>query len=176
MSVLLAILYPNQAVADDVLDTVERLVRDGHLDLEDACAVIKDAKGKIHLHQENNLSLFGAIGGLALGTFLGWFVWLPYLGIPGAIIGAMAGRISDRGISDEHMKDIGKEMQAGTSALFVLLRSSSAETVLQELAPYGGRIFHTSLDKTHELQLEEKLKQLQNLKNKETERTPDLHE
>lgn len=174
MSVLMAILYPNQTVADDVLEAVEKLVLDGHLDLEDACAVIKDAKGKIHLHQENDLSLFGAIGGLALGTFLGWFVWLPYLGIPGAIIGAMAGRMSDRGISDEHMKDIGKEMAPGTSALFLLLRTTSAETVVRELATYGGRIFHSSLNKAQEIELETKLEELHNQKEKEAEQSPNL--
>jgi len=175
MSVLLAILYPNQAVADNVLESVEQLVREGHLDLEDACAVTKDIKGKLHLHQENNLSLFGAIGGLALGTFLGWFIWLPYLGIPGAIVGAMTGRVSDRGIDDQYMKNIGKEMGANSSALFLLLRSSTIETVLKELAPYGGRIFHTSLDKAAELEVEEKLAQLQSLKTTAV-RSPDLHD
>lgn len=172
MSVLLAILYPGQTVADDVLETVEKLVHEGHLDLEDACAVIKDGKGKIHLHQEHDLSLFGAIGGLALGTFLGWFVWLPYLGIPGAIIGAMAGRVSDRGISDDHMRDIGKEMAPGTSALFMLLRSTAAETVVRELAPYGGRIFHSSLNKVQEIELEEKLEVLHDKFEKEAEQSP----
>jgi uncharacterized membrane protein len=174
MSVLLAILYPGERIADDVLEAVEKLSREGHIDLEDACAVVKDGKGKVHLHQENNLSLFGAIGGLALGTFLGWFVWLPYLGIPGAIIGAMAGGVSDRGISDDYMKDVGKEMNLNSSALFLLLRSTSAETVVQKLAQYGGRIFHSSLDKNQEQALEEKLTQLRDRKKKEAEHSPGL--
>ncbi|WP_413290511.1 DUF1269 domain-containing protein [Bdellovibrio sp. HCB337] len=176
MSVLIAILYPEEKVADEVLEAVEKLSHDGHLDIEDACAVVKDIHGKVKLHQENDLSLFGAVAGLALGTFFGWFIWLPYLGVPGAIIGALAGRASDRGINDHYMRDLGKEMQPRTSALFVLLRSTSAEGALQELAPYGGRIFHTSLTKSEELNLEEKLEQLRQQKKPETSRPPELRE
>ncbi|HEY8272569.1 MAG TPA: hypothetical protein VIG33_16875, partial [Pseudobdellovibrionaceae bacterium] len=69
MSVLLAFIYPEEKIADDVLETVEKLAREGHIDLEDACAIVKDDKGKIHLHQETNLSFFGAISGLVLGAF-----------------------------------------------------------------------------------------------------------
>lgn len=176
MSVLIAILYPQEKVADDVLEAVQTLVREGHLDIEDACAVIKDAKGKIHLHQENDLSLFGAVAGLALGTFFGWFIWLPYLGVPGAIVGALAGRMGDRGINDEVMKDLGHEMRPQSSALFVLLRSTSVDVALKQLAPYGGRIFHTSLSKSEELELEEKLEELRQQKKPETERSPELHD
>lgn len=175
MSVLIAILYPEEKVADEVLEAVEKLAHEGHIDIEDACAVVKDNQGKIHLHQENDLSLFGAVAGLALGTFFGWFIWLPYLGVPGAILGALAGRVSDRGINDNYMKDLGKEMNPQTSALFVLLRSTSAEVALQQLAPYGGRIFHTSLTKSEELDLETRLAELTRPKKEtEAERPPEL--
>lgn len=176
MSVLVAILYPNENIADNVLETVEMLSQEGHFELEDACALIKDSRGRIHLHQESNLSLLGAVSGLALGTFLGWFVWLPYLGIPGAIVGAMAGKVSDRGISDNQMKDLSREMQPMTSALFLLLRSTSVENVLTELLPYGGRIFHTSLSKAQELELEEKLEKLRSPQPQEADRSPEMHD
>lgn len=176
MSVLMAILYPDPQTADEVLETVETLTREGHLDLEDACAVVKDEKGKVELHQEYNLSLFGAIAGLAVGTFLGWFIWLPYLGIPGAILGAMAGRVSDRGIDDNYMRDVSKEMYPQTSALFLSLRSSTVESVIQALAPYGGRIFHTSLDKAEELALEEELTKLRKQQAPPEERSPEMHD
>lgn len=176
MSVLLAILYPEEQIAEDVLESVEKLVREGHLDLEDSCAVTKDVRGKVQLHQENDLSLFGAVAGLALGTFFGWFIWLPYLGIPGAVLGALAGKATDRGINDEYMKDLGNEMRPQTSALFLLLRSTSVEVALQELAPYGGRIFHTSLTKSEEMELEEKLEQMRDQKKPETKRSPELHD
>jgi uncharacterized membrane protein len=174
MAVLLAFLYPEEKIADGVLESVEKLVSEGHLDLEDACALTKSSNGKIHLHQETNLSLLGAVGGLALGTFLGWFVWLPYLGIPGAILGALTGKVSDRGLSDHYMKDLSKEMPPGSSALFLLLRSTMADVAVKELAPYGGRVFHSSLTKAQELELEEKLQELRLKNPPEIERSPEM--
>jgi uncharacterized membrane protein len=176
MSVLLAFLYPEEKLADGVLEAVEELVREGKMDLEDACAMVKDSNGKVRLHQETNLSLLGAVSGLALGAFLGWFIWLPYLGIPGAILGALAGKISDRGIDDTYMKDLSKEMRSGSSALFLLLRGTTAEAALQKLAPYGGKIFHSSLSKAQELEFEEKLQALRNQKKPEFDRSPEMHD
>lgn len=180
MSALIAILYPTEFTADKVQDAVDQLAHEGHMDVADSCAVIKDASGRMHLHQENNLSLLGAVSGLALGTFFGWFVWLPYLGIPGAIIGALAGRAGDRGIPDNEMKHLGHEMTAGSSALFLLLRSTSPEEAIHYLAPFGGRIFHTSLSKAEEIMLEEKLSELRNApppENRQTVTTPiELHD
>lgn len=176
MSVLLAFLYPEEKTATGVLEEVEKLVREGQLDLEDACAVTKDVRSKVQLHQENDLSLLGAVAGLALGTFLGWFIWLPYLGIPGALLGALAGKSSDRGIRDDQMRDLGREMRPQTSALFLLLRSTSVDRALELLSPYGGRIFHTSLSKPEEADLEEKLDIMRDQKRPETERSPELYD
>lgn len=182
MSVLIAILYPNEVVADDVLEVIEVLSRKGQIDLEDACAMIKDDEGRLRLHQETNLSVLGAVTGLAFGTMLGWIVLLPYLGVPGAILGAIAGKVSDRGIPDQEMKDLGKEMKSSTSALFLLLRHPEmAEGVLRELAPYGGQIFHTSLSTAQEQELQAKLRQYQEKERQEKgapeyERSPEMHD
>ncbi|MGZ3743663.1 MAG: DUF1269 domain-containing protein [Pseudobdellovibrionaceae bacterium] len=176
MSTLIAFLYPEEKIADNVLEAVEKLAREGHIDIEDACAITKNSKGQIHFNQEINLSFIGAVSGLVLGTILGWIVWLPYLGIPGALLGALSGKISDRGIKDQDMKDLSHEMPPESSALFLLLRNRNMETVVQDLAPYGGRIFHTSLSKAQELALEEKLQQMRTRKEPEIERSPEMHD
>lgn len=176
MSVLLAFLYADESIADEVMDSVEKLSHEGHIELEDACALIKDRNGKIHLHQETQLSFFGAVSGLVLGTFIGWLVLFPYLGIPAAILGALSGKISDHGIRDSDMKDLSKEMQSESSALFLMVRGSSLEAVLQELAPYGGNIFYTSLSKSQEQDLEEKFEQLRPGKRPEIDRSPEMHD
>lgn len=177
MSVLIAILYPNEVVADDVLEAIEVLSHQGKMEMEDACAIIKDEDGNLRLHQETNLAILGAVTGLAFGTMLGWIVLLPYLGVPGAILGAIAGKVTDRGISDQQMKDLGKEMKPSTSALFLLLRDNdAAESVLKELASFGGQIFHTSLTAAQEQELQAKLKHFQGQEPPATERSPELHD
>lgn len=156
MAVLLAILYPESTVADGAMDAVDRMVAEGHIDLEDACAVVKSAEGKVFLHQDEDISVLGGVAGFALGTFLGWFVWMPYLGLPAAVLGAAAAKGWDRGINDRYMRDLAQEMSPNTSALFMLLRNAPIETVLETLAPFGGRIFHTSLSKEQEDEIRQK--------------------
>lgn len=169
MSDLFAILYPDPHSADSAMHALEELSRTGAIELTDACAVVKNAGGRVELHQENNLPVIGALGGLALGTILGWFVLLPYLGIPAALLGAVVGKFTDFGIDDHKMKDLSKEMKENSSALFMLMRGPEIDIVMKDLARFGGRIFYTSLDKYHEEELEEKLEQLRNMYQKEAE-------
>lgn len=163
MNDLFAIHYLDPNVADSAMNALGDLSRTGKIELEDACAVVKDDKGHVHLHQERSLTLMGSLIGLAIGTILGWFVLVPYLGVPAAMIGALVGKFTDHGIEDRTMKDLSSEMKANSSTLFFLMRGPEIDIVLKELAPFGGRIFHTSLDKYNEDALEEKLGQLRNL-------------
>ena len=48
-------------------------------------------------------------------------------------------------------------MQPGTSALFVLIRKVTPDKVLEDIAPYGGKVLRTSLTKDKEEELQEVL-------------------
>jgi len=48
-------------------------------------------------------------------------------------------------------------MRPGTSALFVLVRKFTPDKVLEEIAPYGGKVLRTSLTKDKEAELQEVL-------------------
>lgn len=174
MSTLFSILYSDPDEADNAMKALIELERTGEAALEDSCAVVKDSKGRVHLHQQNNLSLIGSLAGLAIGSILGWFVLVPYLGVPTALLGAVVGKFTDLGIKDHEMKDLSKEMKANSSALFFLMRGPGIDIVLKQLAPFGGRIFHTSLDKFEENELEEKLEQLRNRYLKEAEHPTEI--
>jgi len=163
MSDLFSILYSDPNEADTAMKALSELEHTGAVVLEDSGAVVKDGKGHVNLHQQNNLSLIGSLAGLAIGSILGWFILVPYLGVPAALLGALVGKFTDLGIKDYEMKDLSKEMKANSSALFFLMRGPGIDLVLKQLAPFGGRIFHTSLEKFEENELEEKLEQLRNL-------------
>jgi uncharacterized membrane protein len=82
----------------------------------------------------------------------------PLLGAAvGAASGAVGGAITDIGVDDEFMKQLGETLTPGTSALFVLVKKATPDKVLAEVAPYGGRILQTSLSKAEEDQLREVL-------------------
>ena len=51
MTDLVAITYPDEHRAAEVVATLRRLQHEYLLDLEDSCVVTKDAQGKIKLYQ-----------------------------------------------------------------------------------------------------------------------------
>jgi uncharacterized membrane protein len=79
----------------------------------------------------------------------------PSLGFAvGATTGAISGALTDVGINDNFMKDLAATMTAGSSTLFVLVRKSTPDKVLEELTGTGGRILKTSLSNEDEAKLQ----------------------
>lgn len=55
------------------------------------------------------------------------------------------------------MKELGETFQPATSALFVLVRKSTPDKVLEELKSFRGKVLKTSLTKDKEDELREVL-------------------
>ena len=154
MSDLVCIAYKERDTADKVLNELRELQVEHLIDLEDACVVVRDDNGKVHLKQAVHLTAMGAASGSLWGGLLGLLVGMvflnPLLGwLGGAAIGAgsgaLSGKLSDYGINDEFIKSVGSTIQPGTSALFVLVRQVTPEKVLPHVAKYGGTVLRTSL-------------------------------
>ena len=80
----------------------------------------------------------------------------PLVGaVVGASSGALSGKLTDIGINDQFMKDLGATITPGTSALFVLVRKATPDKVLEGLKPFAGkgRVLQTSLTKDKEEEL-----------------------
>jgi uncharacterized membrane protein len=73
----------------------------------------------------------------------------------GAIGGALGGRFADAGIDDDFIKEVGQQIQPGTSALFLLVYQATTERVLDALKPYGPEVLRTSLSQEQEARLRE---------------------
>lgn len=63
----------------------------------------------------------------------------------GAGAGAVSGALSDIGISNDFMKELGETFQPGSSALFVLVRKATPDKVLDQLKGFEGKVLKTSL-------------------------------
>lgn len=160
MSNLVVVAYPDEYRAAEVLAAARRLKKEYLIDLEDACYVTKDANGKIKLHQNTNLAGAGAAWGGMWGLLIGLLFFVPFLGLAvGAGLGAISGKLSDYGIDDKFAKQIAETMKPNTSAIFMLIRRSTPDKVVPELAQYGGTILQTSLPKETEEKLQEAMKQ-----------------
>jgi uncharacterized membrane protein len=80
---------------------------------------------------------------------------MPLLGAAvGASAGAISGALTDLGIDDSFMKDLAANMQPGGSVLFVLVRKSTPDKVLEELSGTGGKVLKTSLSHEDEAKLQ----------------------
>jgi len=149
MSTLVVIEYDDMYKAEETRLLLRKLQKDYLIDLEDAVVAVKDPQGKVKLHQAVNLTAMGAVSGGFWGSLIGLIFLNPLLGLAvGAGAGAASGALSDVGINDNFMKELASGMTPGSSALFVLVRKSTPDKVLEELTGTGGKILKTSL--THE--------------------------
>jgi uncharacterized membrane protein len=135
-----------------------KLQKEYLIEMEDVVVVTKDEKGKAKLHQAVNLTAAGAVGGTFWGMLIGMIFLNPLLGAAvGAGVGALSGKLSNLGISDKFMKELGETLTPGTSALFVLVRKATPDKVLEELKGFRGKILKTSLTTDKEEELREVL-------------------
>jgi uncharacterized membrane protein len=156
MSNLIVIGFDNEADAFGMRAALVKLQSQYLIEMEDAVVVTRDAKGKVQLHQALNLAATGAVSGAFWGTLVGLLFLNPLLGAAvGAGAGAVSGSLTDLGISDKFMKDLGTAFQPGSSALFVLVKKSTPDKVLEALKPYAGKgkVLQTSLTKDKEEEL-----------------------
>src|SRR2546430_15114258 len=96
MSDLIVVAFQGEDTADQVLNTLQALQKEHLIDLEDACVVVRDRNGKVHVKQAVYLVGLEAASGGAFGALWGGFVGAlllnPLAGLPpGAGFGAGGG-------------------------------------------------------------------------------------
>lgn len=163
MSDAIAIVYPDEGTANQVRATLSRLQTEHVIELEDAVVVTKGQDGKVHLDQSLPLTSAGAASGAVTGGLWGALIGLlfpaPLLGFVlggafGALGGALGGKMSDFGINDDFMKQVGAKFTPGSSALFILVRKMTPDRVLEEIKQFGGTVVQTSLSREQEEDLQ----------------------
>src|SRR3954470_22999747 len=144
VSNLIAIAYPDLATAQQVADNVTRLQAGHELELDDLVVVERRGDGKIKLHQPS-LAGRGATGGALWGGVIGLIFFMPLFGMAiGAASGAAAGAMSDAGVDDAFLKDLGSKLQPGGAAVIALVRQANMEKILSEVK-IPGEVIQTSL-------------------------------
>lgn len=157
MANLVAIAYDDLGQARQVTGTIGELVKEHSLTVEDLVIVEHKAGGKMKLHQPS-MAAGGAAGGALWGGLIGLIFLMPLFGMAiGAASGAAAGAMSDYGIDDDFMKQLGEKLPEGGAAVFVLVREATRDKVLPEIAKYGGEVIQSSLSNEQEVALQEAL-------------------
>jgi len=168
MSSLVVVGFPTADEAEQVRRELVDIQREQLISLEDAVVVERDGSGQVHLRQALNLTAAGALGGGFWGSLVGLLFLNPLLGAAvGAGIGAASGSLSDLGINDGFMREVGETLPEGTAALFVLLRDATPDRVIERLRTHAphARLLRTNLSHTDE----ERLRQLLEKASKQAE-------
>ena len=154
MSDLTVIGFPDEFKADEVLLDLRKLEREYLIDLEDAAIVVRKKDGRVNIKQTQELVTAGALSGGFWGLLIGLMFFEPMLGILGAAVGALSGALTDIGIDDNFIQELGNTIEPGTSAIFVLVRKSTPDKVLDDLSKFEGKVLRTSLSHEDEAQLQ----------------------
>lgn len=156
MSDLIVVAFDNPTGAEELRDKLINLQKQHIIALDDAAVVIRKDDGKVKVKQVQSLTGAGAVGGAFWGMLIGLLFWAPWLGLAiGALSGALAGHFSDTGVDDKFIKEVGETIEPGHSALFLLVRESTPDKVLEQLKGTKAKIIQTSLSEEQEAKLRE---------------------
>lgn len=158
MAEFLAITFDGADDAEAALRSIRLIEKEGRIGLEDSAVVRKDADGKVTIHNEMASGTeAGAVVGAVLGGLL--FVVFPVAAVVGgAVAGGLVGRAAAPGIDGGFVKEVGADLPAGGSALFLQVKRGSDTGVLAgALRQYHGRVRQTSYDEEIEQALDQSL-------------------
>jgi uncharacterized membrane protein len=151
-SSLLALVFDDPYDADEAKAAVHRMGGEGLLELDETAVVVKHADGKIRMTQDVNVvgdrqhtgHVLGLLAAAVTGT-------MPFI-MAGTLGGRLLGRLTDDGITDKFTKNVGKELEPGTSALLLLVHADPANPqperrrkVIERLRQWNPRVMESDL-------------------------------
>jgi uncharacterized membrane protein len=140
--------------AERVFDLAGDLAKQELLQLEDAAYAYRDDKGKVRIHQAVSTTGAAAASGALWGTLIGLIFFMPLAGMAiGAGGGALAGKLTDIGINDDTIKQIGQQLEEGKAAVFLLAKSATVDRVVEAFKPFHPTVIQTNLTRDREEEL-----------------------
>ena len=152
MATMVVLTFKDETSAEQMRDKLKGLQKLQLIELSDAAVVVRRQDGKVK--QAVSLVGAGALGGAFWGMLIGLLFWAPWLGLAiGAASGALGGALSDYGVDDKFIKEVGNKIEPGNSALFLLVESWTEDKVMDEIKGFDAEVLQTSLSKEDEEKL-----------------------
>ena len=139
-------IYDSEFQAKQALKDFQSMDREGSIDLIDGAVIVHTAEGKVTLEETADPSgkrwaKRGAVAGGLVGL-----IFPPSI-IASAVVGGGAGglwgKVRDKGFKDEELKQIGQNMEPGTSAMIAIAEDHVIERLERGLEGYGRIARHT---------------------------------
>jgi uncharacterized membrane protein len=151
---MVVLTFKDETSAEQMRDKLVGLQKLELIKLSDAAVVVRQQDGKVKVKQAVSLVGAGALGGAFWGMLIGLLFWAPWLGLAiGAVAGAAGGALSDYGIDDKFIKEVGNKIEPGHSGLFLLVERWTEDKVMDEIKDFDAEVLQTSLSKDDEAKL-----------------------
>jgi uncharacterized membrane protein len=158
MATIIALVYPNEEIADAALQTAQGLHDAGYVKILETTIVTKSEDGKVEHKGGGHSVRTGLISGGVLGAVTGLIFTIPVAGLAaGAALGGYLGKKARSGGTDdfeEFRSKVDKELRPGGAALIVFGEALARDRVIQDMSRHGGELFTTdfSEDEVKEIQ------------------------
>jgi uncharacterized membrane protein len=151
--------FKDTATADEAVKELEQMQKEALITIADWARVIRRADGKVDIKQAVNTTAEGALGGTFWGLLFGMIFLVPIAGaLLGAASGALMGAFTDVGLDDKMVKGLGKQIEPGTSALFVYVVQATGDKVTERMRRFNPEVLRSSLSNDAEEKLKQALK------------------
>ena len=164
MNPLVVGVFTDALKAEQVRLDLLHMQKERLIELDEVVVAVRETTGKIILHHASHLTLPCALTGGFLGTLVGVILLNPVfaaLGLAaGTALGAASCSLTDLGVDDKFVQDLGEHLKPGTSALFALVKGGGVDKVVEKVNESGGRVFQTSLSHTDQTKLQDALDQV----------------
>jgi len=133
---VIAIKADSREHGEFVLESLQQAVSRSRVALDDLALVTRDDDGKVQIQQTGGdvTPQKGAKRGALVGALVG-LAAPPLLGAAavGAGVGALYGRLRDKGIDDDLMKQIGGTISSGEAVVFALGSDASVQAIADKV-------------------------------------------
>jgi uncharacterized membrane protein len=116
-------VFDNEYEAKEALKDFKQMEKDHSIDLVDGAVIVRDAEGKVKFEETADPSAKKWAGRGAIAGGLVGLIFPPSLiatAVVGGGAGAIWGKIRDKGFKDEDLKEIGEQMDPGSSAIIAV--------------------------------------------------------
>jgi len=142
---LIAIGYDDLFKADEARIAVKRMAYEGICRLQDSAAVIKQYDGKLILSRDEDIVAQHKNAGHWIGILAALATGVQPLILVGTAAGALIGRLTNTGLDSKFLKEVGKTLEPGRSALFLLGGDAQGDVMLERLKHLGGTVLHATV-------------------------------
>lgn len=176
MNDLIVAGFEGEFTADEVLLDLLKMEQVHLIDLDDAAVAVRKKDGTFRIKYSNVLVMADAATGSQWGLAIGTVLLNPLMGtLAGGVVGAAAGKVikvlKKIGIEEEFIKEVADALKPDSSAIFILVRKSLPEKVVDELRKFKGKLLRSSLSPENELELQKVLQESISLKKADSEAT-----